>query len=592
MMGQQPQDPMAVLAGVGPQSAQTAGAPSAPQDPMQALAGVGPQSPGGTGDASAMPATPQQSGPMRYVDKLGSDLVSGATGALGLPGTLVQAAKKAALAHGVSEAAWNSTIGNLLDTQQMNAGADAAGNALGVGPVVNRPDLAPQNAAERYGDAAVKALPAAAATITSGGAALPALLGSTGGAVAGQGAQDAGLPWYAQLGASLLGGGAGGAAASALSPQNVERVASTLGTSSTMQQAGSKLQSAARDWINNVMPAQQEAAWGHVNDIMADAPVPLNTTLSNLKDLVPDQTQPLGGATAALKGNQFSNLLDKIIPPDVAAKLPNADEIPDTFRNWSPANPPSWQQVKQFRSTVGDILGQPTMMKGMNEGDLQHLYAGLTDDMRTAADGRALGAEFDNANAENVRLNDIKANVMSKLVAGGEASRADPKPGEAATAVLRGAQHDGTTLQTLRDELPDATDELAAAHLRMFSPKYAKLNPQGSAPASLSPEAMQALVPDPSTRALITSVIPTPAPRSIIGHGGESLASGLFASLLEQGLNTGLGHEGQVGAALLGAGLPYGIRGLKAVGATPGILPGAALGAAAGGPAQLGVTGQ
>jgi hypothetical protein len=451
---------------------------------------------------------------------------------------------------------------------EVNEAANRTGNALGVGPVINRPDLEPQNAAERYGGAAIASLPAAAATILTGGAATPALLSSVGGSVAAQGAKDLGFGWKGQLLASLIGGGAGGATGVALTKPTVESIASTLGESRTMQEAGEHLQDAARNWLTTDMPNEEAQAWFPIRQVIGNTPTPLPNYTRALQDIT-TSGGPLAESAAALRPQ-----LPDILQRRLAAMEAN----------------PTWNNVHAFRTDLGTAMLNPRTIGDLGNDNAAALYSALTEDLRDAAATRGFADRFDAANATSTALHDIAEGPIARIVAGPTASREDPLPEAAAQAALQGAQHGGTTLQILRQVMPGAVDELAAAHLRMQSPKYIKLNPQGTAPTALSPEAHAALIPDREVRSLIQRTVQPPGkPQASVVDHVASLNSALAAAALEHVLFNGGTTQG-IGAALLGAGVPKGLQLLKSAGALPGILPGAAQGAMASPAALLGVT--
>lgn len=497
----------------------------------------------------AAPAAPQYDGWARQPLRVGSALVKGATGLLGLPGTIGDAATRGLnlLTGGPSPEEVRSRLDTSLGghvpgfptVSDLHAPLESAG-------VVNNPALAPQGWKERYADAGVEAVPAIAASIATGGAALPMILSGEAGALSGQGAHDlAPESTWAPVVAGLVSGlGVGGTASTvenALNARNVEktvnttaaalgpaaskleaardaafagrkaladhvaevraasqrdfdvtkttlgadlaaahaghdatigRVAGELGDASTFQQAGETLQQQARDWITKTLPAKLEAQWAPVNAaIPKDSAVNLanfsqalqeiNTSAGKLEPLAallkPGAPKALGKALEAVTG---AGELGIDAPSDLAQGLH------------------SWGDVQKLRSTLGDAMSNPRVVADVGGKNLERLYATITADMRTTAQGQGAGALFDAANAESRRLYQIGEGPMSRVVAGPRPSAEDPAPEAVAKSLLASGRGGASDLATLANEIPGGLSQLAAAHLRLDPKGFAKLSPE------------------------------------------------------------------------------------------------------------------
>lgn len=225
----------------------------------------------------------------------------------------------------------------------------------------------------------------------------------------------------------------------------VDRTADALGASRTEQQAGTTLQSEARNWNDTVFPQRQAAAWAPVDAAVGpQAPVPLD-----------GYRQALTNVTG-----QFGRLRQsgaQLIPPRAQALLDslNAD-LPS-------GGPATWQEAQKLRSAVGDAMGVPEIAQSIGAKNLARIYGSLTGDMRDAAALRGAGDAFDAANQVSTRGFAFRDNVLSKVIKSNNPLQEEIAPERAASAILNSGD---TSLQALRAELPRATDELAAFKLR------------------------------------------------------------------------------------------------------------------------------
>ena len=351
------------------------------------------------------------------------------------------------------------------------------------------PQLAPQSTLERLGQAGVTGLGAAAPLLMAGQPPIPTLAAGAAGGTAAQGAAELGAPPGVQLavglGAGLAGAGASRAGLAAFT-RTPSHVASDLGTSETLQQAGIALQDSARDWTNQ-LPNKLKSIWSPVDEMIPrETGVPVTNFKSSL-----DAITTSAGSLAPL---------ERLLRPALPERLRSAliDPITEDVR----LGPASWNDVQKLRSTLGDAMSNPKIIQDIGQENLSRLYASVTADMRGAAGqtgDNALQA-FDRANAESTRLYGIAEGPMSRIIAGSRPSADDPAPELVANRLLAAGRRGGSDLQVLRSEIPDAVDELGAAHLR--------LDPSGVGWSRLSPEAQVSLVPDSRDRAVLDAALP------------------------------------------------------------------------------------
>ena len=352
----------------------------------------------------------------------------------------------------------------------------------------------------------------------------------------------------------------------------VEQQAAKLGTSRTLQQAGSALQDSARTWITNILPAKENAAWAPVDAVIPPA---TSTPLNNFMSILQQQTSKGGQLNAALAP------LESHLPKTMLDALQNKTPI-------GLGVPPTWEEARALRSAVGDALRDPSIAKGAAEQNLRQMYAGITTDLRGVAQGidatnpqAGATAAFDAANLESTRLHGFAENVLGKVIQSKNPQQVGITPENAANAMLAPAKKGGTMLGQLRNELPDAADELAAAHIRMkgLSDPTDPASPVSGAFSSqwgaMSPEAKLALVPDPSMRQILDANAgvagalkglgngtPPGGMHSLVGGGAGAAVALLGDYALHRAIGTEPGSASEwaagAGGELLGMAIPRG----------------------------------
>lgn len=189
--------------------------------------------------------------------------------------------------------------------------------------------------------------------------------------------------------------------------------------------AGQRLQRGAQQFLN-----QSEKRAGDLYEaipIAADRPAVLTNTRAALSDLTQGfksndalsklwaDNPRLRATLEALTPETSPMFKDGLAGGGGAAQ--GATQIGTEFRNGSL----SWQDMKRFRSIVGQIIGQPGLeADGAQIAALRKLYGGLSEDMRATASGagpQALKA-FERANsyfsARQQRISDTLAPIFGK----------------------------------------------------------------------------------------------------------------------------------------------------------------------------------
>lgn len=156
----------------------------------------------------------------------------------------------------------------------------------------------------------------------------------------------------------------------------VEDVASGFGPATSFAGMGEALQTGAKKWISKF-----ERTAGRVYDaipISPDAKGPLTNTAARLQEI----------------NSRFSSnpaLADKMRNTRLQGYMDALDPVDGQL---------SWQDLKAFRSRIGEEIGDARFSDGTMKSDLRSLYGALTDDMKAAATAQGPGAlrAFERAN--------------------------------------------------------------------------------------------------------------------------------------------------------------------------------------------------
>lgn len=368
----------------------------------------------------------------------------------------------------------------------------------------------------------------------------------------------------------------------------IDAHASALGGSRTYTEAGTQAQAAARDWLDNQMPAREAALWSGVDRLLPDqTPVPLSNFREVLGKLA-GKGGKLNSLVQALPGESMSaglkaklDSLDSLLREQFSwVGKPAVSEYPRT-PGAMPDVVPNWRDARALRTAIGNVMGAPSVVSSGVAKQLEPLYAGLTQDLQEAASrvSPEARAAFDSANVESTKLHSFTKDVISKLLKHDNPEQAGITPEQAASNILRGGTKGGTMLARLREYLPNAANELSAAEIRNRglesepdlgnlpgSPAHKSFSSRWG---SLSPEMKQALIPDASARAQmddlstlaknvtnISRARPTLADRL-----GETVAGGLGGLLTGTLFAHGNPYAELVGSAL-GASGGFGVGSL------------------------------
>lgn len=300
-------------------------------------------------------------------------------------------------------------------------------------------------------------------------------------AAAGEAAKEDGANPWVQLGASLVGGLAGSTAAvapgairsaftaprvandlaQAYARQDVRMLPAAVGGTGTqmasgvthMTLGGIPLAEAAEKSIATAQAARNRIA-GQIGDVadttgaglsaQAGAKTFIDQTADRggkLYDAIPiaankpsilsNTKQALADLNSGLESNpELSSLLsdsrlqayEKAIAgtsADVPTGLLDANGNPIT-RTVQKGGQLSWQDLKSFRSYIGELAGRPTLQDSTSKDNLQRLYAALSQDMQAtaSADGPRSLAAFNRANtfwrARQARIDNVMTAILGR----------------------------------------------------------------------------------------------------------------------------------------------------------------------------------
>lgn len=195
-----------------------------------------------------------------------------------------------------------------------------------------------------------------------------------------------------------------------------DRIASTIGRVADDTGAGQAAQRGANQFIS-----QSEAKAGELYDAIPIPPTKL-ASLDNTRSALADLTQGLDSnpelSKLVAENPRLRGYLDALTPKDVRVEqtLPGGGKAqPFTAKQGGEL---SWQDLKRFRSIIGQIAGQPTLAQDTAQQSFRRLYAALSDDIRATAqvDSPKSLAAFNRANsfyrARQGRIDNVLTHIL------------------------------------------------------------------------------------------------------------------------------------------------------------------------------------
>lgn len=299
-----------------------------------------------------------------------------------------------------------------------------------------------------------------------------------------------GSPFMQQLqafgGKSLAGGSRVGAARERTIDQwgrALNDTAAGYGAARTPQEAGAALQDESRAWMQQWRQAQSAAEQAVAARVPVTAPV----------DLAP-VNQVLNAATRRMPGL-----------PSVAGIHTNStfQKLQTALATDAPTGVARWEDIRQWRTAVGEELEKSLVSQDGNQAAWKQLYGSLSQALGRTAFNQNAANEWQAANQVSSQGHQFIETALNKIINSPNPAQNTIRAEDAYQAAMSGSNVGGSTLRDIRQQMPAAADELAAAELRQAG--AAKLqNAPGTAvsprtfvsnlsPQKLAPEARDAL---------------------------------------------------------------------------------------------------
>jgi hypothetical protein len=203
----------------------------------------------------------------------------------------------------------------------------------------------------------------------------------------------------------------------------MQGVAQKFGTSKTLNEGGSAIQTGAL--------ARNERAEGVIAKAYSAIPIPDTAPASKLNTIATLQQ---------LTGRFQSNpkLAEAMKDPRLAAYL-------DAFQSGDI----SWKDLKEFRSIIGEKIGDMRFGESSSTSDLRALYAGLSEDMRTTAAqlGPKAIRSFERANTLNRQNEELIQGALTRIL--GPDGKMTPEKAASAVQTMTMGGKAGGDLKTL-----------------------------------------------------------------------------------------------------------------------------------------------
>lgn len=258
-----------------------------------------------------------------------------------------------------------------------------------------------------------------------------------------------------------------------------EDVAGDLGKSTTYQQAGRVGQAAARNWYDKIRPEEFKAVEATLKAKVPDeAPTPLPQFTAAAQALSSDagSLQAINDlfarkmpaqVTQALARREAQPAAEAALKELMEPGVPKAGASAESKALPPPAPPPTFAEARTLRSTLGDALANPDIVKSLGQKNINTLYRALSADLGETAKGLGALEEWNTYNTVSTDLHNFVAGPLSKVISTvNPAKEITIAPEDAARALIKSGQSGSTDLDALRARIPEAVDELAAAHLR------------------------------------------------------------------------------------------------------------------------------
>lgn len=213
----------------------------------------------------------------------------------------------------------------------------------------------------------------------------------------------------------------------------VEKVAGSYGPTTSFAGIGDAAQTGAKKWIDKFQTVAGKAY--DAIPINPNAPADLSSTGATLKALT-GKFSSNPKLAASMKNTRLASYMDAL--GDKSSKL-------------------SWEDLKDFRSRIGEEIGDHLFSDGTMKSELRQLYGALSDDMKATASVQGPGAlkAFQRANNLYQQGQARIDGALTKLLGNDSA-----KTAESSAAKIQAIARDGkstadlATLAEIRKSLP------------------------------------------------------------------------------------------------------------------------------------------
>jgi hypothetical protein len=252
------------------------------------------------------------------------------------------------------------------------------------------------------------------------------------------------------------------------------RVAGDIGTLADHTGAGQAAQRGARSFMDTT-----EKKMGDLYDaipIASDAPAVVSNTRGALSNLM-NSFRSNPKLQAAFENPQLKRFMDALTPTTEKVPTGLVDEAGNPItRDVTHGGGLSWSDLKDFRSRIGKIIGQPSLSSdGQQITELRQLYGALSSDMEATAaqSGPQAARAFSRANTYARARADRIDNVVS-LILGKDQNKGAQSAFEAMQRLANEKGGDavklGQALRSMPDDLGDANPGVQNNKGSVFSP--------------------------------------------------------------------------------------------------------------------------
>ena len=226
----------------------------------------------------------------------------------------------------------------------------------------------------------------------------------------------------------------------------LDDTAAGYGNAANLQEAGTTLQAEGHAWMGRFRQAQDAAEQAVAAKVPVTAPV----------DLAP-VNRVLNAATRRMPGL-----------PTVAGihDNPTFQSLRTALAADAPTGVARWEDIRQWRTAVGEELQQSLVSRDGNQAAWRQLYGSLSRALGDTAFANNAHVEWKAANEVTSQGHRFIEGTLNKIINNANPAQNTITAEAAAQAAMRGANAGGTALQGIRREMPAAADDLAAAKLR------------------------------------------------------------------------------------------------------------------------------